>query len=43
MVVQRGQGEKKPEAYFFLYVEAFFEPRTKPDAIFSIPLKHGIY
>jgi hypothetical protein len=33
----------KPEAYPLGYVEDFFEPRTKLEAIFSIPSDHGIY
>jgi hypothetical protein len=39
----KATGEKKPEAYPLGYVEDFFEPRTPLEAIFSIPLKDGIY
>jgi hypothetical protein len=35
MVIQRGRGEKRPEAYPLGYVEDRFEPRTKLGAIFS--------
>ena len=37
MVASEAAGEKKPGAYPLGYVEDFFEPRTKREAIFSIP------
>ena len=43
MVASEAAGEKKPEAYPLGYVEDFLEPRTKPEAILSIPDIHGIY
>jgi len=32
----KAAGKKKPEAYPLGYVEDFFEPRTKLEAVFSI-------
>ena len=37
MVASEAAGEKNPEAYSPGYVEEFFEPRRKLEAIFSIP------
>lgn len=38
IVASETAGEKNPEAYPLEYVEEFFEPRTKLEAIFSIPI-----
>ena len=38
MVASEAAGEKDPEAYPLGYVEEFFKSRTKPGAIFSIPI-----
>lgn len=37
-VASEAAGEKSLEAYSLGYVEEFFEPRTKLEAIFSIPI-----
>ncbi len=37
MVAGEATDEKNPEAHPLGYVEEFFEPRTKLEAIFSIP------
>lgn len=38
MVASEAAREKNPEAYPLGYVEEFFEPRTKLEAVFSIPI-----
>ena len=35
---QQGRNEREAEAYFFLYVEALSDVRTKLEAFFSILL-----
>jgi hypothetical protein len=35
MASSKARGDKKPEAYPLGYVEDFFEPRTKPEVIFT--------
>ncbi len=38
MVASEAAGEKNPKAYPLGYGEEFFEPRTKLEGIFSIPI-----